>query len=96
MIAARRHARPGAEGSRDLTHVGLCIGSGGVLRHADPTAALSVLGAVLTDYAGGWRLPERARVIVDLQYLLAPIGLLEMTGRPDSARALAEELIRTA
>ncbi len=96
VIAARRHARPGAEGSRDLTHVGLCIGSGGVLRHADPTAALSVLGAVLTDYAGGWRLPERARVIVDLQYLLAPIGLLEMTGRPDSARALAEELIRTA
>ena len=61
-----------------------------------PTAALSVLGAVLTDYAGGWRLPERARVIVDRQYLLAPIGLLEMTGRPDSARALAEELIRTA
>jgi uncharacterized protein (TIGR01319 family) len=96
VIAARRHARPGAEGSRDLTHVGLCIGSGGVLRHADPTAALSVLDAVLSDYAGGWRLPERARVIVDMQYLLAPIGLLEMTGRPDSARALAEELIRTA
>ena len=96
VIAARRHARPGAEGSRDLTHVGLCIGSGGVLRHADPAAALGVLDAVLTDYAGGWRLPERARVIVDQQYLLAPIGLLEMTGRPDSARALAEELIRTA
>ena len=96
VIAARRHARPGAEGSRDLTHVGLLIGSGGVLRHADPEAALRVLDAVLTDYAGGWRLPERARVIVDGQYLLAPIGLLEMTGRPDSARALAEELIRTA
>ena len=96
VIAARRHARPGAEGSRDLTHVGLLIGSGGVLRHADPAAALGVLDAVLTDYAGGWRLPERARVIVDRQYLLAPIGLLEMTGRPDSARALAEELIRTA
>ena len=61
---------------------GLLIGSGGVLRHADPAAAQGVLDAVLTDYAGGWRLPERARVIVDRQYLLAPIGLLEMTGRP--------------
>jgi uncharacterized protein (TIGR01319 family) len=96
VIAARRHARSGAEGSRDLTHVGLCIGSGGVLRHADPAAALSVLDAVLTDYAGGWRLPARARAIVDRQYLLAPIGLLEMTGRPESARALAQELIRTS
>jgi uncharacterized protein (TIGR01319 family) len=95
VIAARRHARPGAEGSRDLTHVGLCIGSGGVLRHADPAAALGVLDAVLTDYAGGWRLPERARVIVDRQYLLAPIGLLEMSGRSATARALAEQLVRS-
>jgi uncharacterized protein (TIGR01319 family) len=95
VIAARRHARPGAEGSRDLTHVGLLIGSGGVLRHADPAAAVGVLDAVLTDYAGGWRLPARARVLVDRQYLLAPIGLLEMSGRPDAARALAEELVST-
>jgi uncharacterized protein (TIGR01319 family) len=94
VIAARRHARPGAEGSRDLTHVGLLIGSGGVLRHADPEAALRVLDTVLTDYAGGWRLPERARVLIDRQYLLAPIGLLEMTGRPAAARALAEQLAR--
>jgi uncharacterized protein (TIGR01319 family) len=95
VIAARRHARPGVEGSRDLTHVGLLIGSGGVLRHADPAAAQGVLDAVLTDDAGGWRLPERAQVIVDRRYLLAPIGLLEMTGRPEAARALAEELVRT-
>jgi uncharacterized protein (TIGR01319 family) len=93
VIAARRHARPGAEGSRDLTHVGLLIGSGGVLRHADAAAALGVLDAVLTDYAGGWRLPERARVVIDRQYLLAPIGLLEMSGRPAAARALAAQLI---
>ena len=92
VIAARRHARPGAEGSRDLTRVGLLIGSGGVLRHADPEAALRVLDTVLTDYAGGWRLPEGARVRIDRQYLLAPIGLLEMTGRPAAARALAEQL----
>jgi len=93
VVASRRHARPGAEGSRNLTHVGLLIGSGGVLRHADPAAARGVLDAVLTDYAGGWRLPERARVMVDRRYLLAPIGLLELTGRPAEARALAEELI---
>jgi uncharacterized protein (TIGR01319 family) len=93
VIAARRHARPGPEGSRDLTRVGLLIGSGGVLRHADPAAASGVLAAVLADYAGGWRLPERARVIVDRQYLLAPIGLLELTGRPAEARALAEVLV---
>ncbi len=43
VIAARRHARPGAEGSRDLTHVGLLIGSGGVLRHAEPAAAQGIL-----------------------------------------------------
>lgn len=94
VVAARRHARPGAQGSRDLTHVGLLIGSGGVLRHSEPAAARGVLEAVLADYAGGWRLPEGAKVIIDLQYLLAPIGLLEMTGRPTLARALADQLIR--
>jgi uncharacterized protein (TIGR01319 family) len=94
VVAARRHARPGAEGSRDLTHVGLLIGSGGVLRHAEPAAAHGVLDAVLADYAGGWRLPDQARVVIDRQYLLAPIGLLEMTGRPAAARALAEELVQ--
>jgi hypothetical protein len=33
-------------------------------------------------------------VVIDRKYLLAPIGLLEMTARPAAARALAEELIR--
>jgi hypothetical protein len=33
-------------------------------------------------------------VRIDRQYLLAPIGLLEMTGRPAAARALAEQLAR--
>jgi uncharacterized protein (TIGR01319 family) len=93
VIAVRRHARPGPEGSRDLTHVGLLIGSGGVLRHADPPAAQDILAGVLTDFAGGWRLPDRARVLIDRQYLLAPIGLLELAGRPQVARALAEQLL---
>ena len=93
MIAARRHARPGPDGSRDLTHVGLLIGSGGVLRHAEPRSTAAVLGAVLSDVAGGWRLPEQARAVVDEQYLLAPIGLLALTGRESQARALAGVLL---
>jgi uncharacterized protein (TIGR01319 family) len=93
VISARRHGRPGADGVRDLSHVSLLIGSGGVLRHAQPQAAHAALDAVLTDYAGGWRLPERARVLVDRQYLLAPIGLLALTGRPAAATSLARELV---
>ena len=93
MIAARRHGRPGPEGSRDLTHVGLLIGSGGVLRHSDPRSTAAVLQAVLSDVAGGWRLPEQARAVVDEQYLLAPIGLLALTGRESQARSLAGGLL---
>jgi hypothetical protein len=93
VIAARRHGRPGPEGSRDLTHVGLLIGSGGVLRHSDPRSTAAVLEAVLSDVAGGWRLPEQARAVVDEQYLLAPIGLLALTGRESQARSLAGALL---
>jgi uncharacterized protein (TIGR01319 family) len=93
LIAVRRHARPGPEGARDLSRVGLLIGSGGVLRHAQPGAAGDVLGAVLADFAGGWKLPTRADVLVDRRYLLAPIGLLSLAGRPEPARALAERLL---
>jgi uncharacterized protein (TIGR01319 family) len=93
VIAVRRHARPGPEGMRDLSRVGLVIGSGGVLRHAAPASAGRVLAAVLGDLGGGWRVPERASVTVDRRYLLAPIGLLALDGRADVARALAGELL---
>ncbi len=93
VIAVRRHARPGPEGMRDLSRVGLVIGSGGVLRHAAPHSADQVLGAVLGDLGGGWRVPERASVQVDRRYLLAPIGLLALAGRADAARALAAHLL---
>jgi uncharacterized protein (TIGR01319 family) len=96
VIAVRRHARPAPDGGRDLTRVGLLVGSGGVLRHADPTAAASVLDAVLGDLAGGWRLPERAATTVDRHYLLAPIGLLSLTGRGQQAQALAARLLAEA
>ncbi|HEX6888812.1 MAG TPA: glutamate mutase L [Candidatus Nanopelagicales bacterium] len=94
VIAVRRHARPGAEGGRDLSRVGVLIGSGGVLRHA-PASADQVLGAVLGDLAGGWRLPERAAVLVDTGFLLAPIGLLALRGEPVRARAVAAALLQS-
>jgi uncharacterized protein (TIGR01319 family) len=94
VIAVRRHARPGAEGGRDLSRVGVLIGSGGVLRHA-PASADEVLGAVLGDLAGGWRLPERAAVLVDTGFLLAPIGLLALRGEPVRARAVADALLES-
>ena len=96
LIAVRRHARPGPEGMRDLSRVGLLIGSGGVLRHAARQSADKVLAAVLEDHGGGWRVPERARVMVDRFYLLAPIGLMSLSGREVQARSLAETLLGQA
>ena len=42
VVATRRHGRPGAPGEapRPLGDVGLLLGSGGVLRHAEPERAL--------------------------------------------------------
>ena len=92
-VAVRRHARPGPEGGRDLTRVGLVVGSGGVLRHAAPGPAAEVISAVLGDYSGGWPVPAAARALIDRRYLLAPIGLLAITGRADLARAVAAQLL---
>jgi len=84
VVAVRRHAR-----GRDLRRVRLLVGSGGVLRHL-PGAGEGVLRAVLDDHAGGWRLPDAARVVVDRSYVLAPAGLLAPTHR-----AAAEALLAT-
>lgn len=92
VIAVRRHARPGPDGVRDLRHVGLVIGSGGVLRHSS-VAAESALRSVVGDLGGGWRVPEHARLMVDQEYLLAPVGLLALTGRREAARSVATRLV---
>jgi uncharacterized protein (TIGR01319 family) len=84
VVALRRHARgeaaggPGAprRGGKDLSTVRLLIGSGGVLRHAPPGGVEALLDAVLTDHAGGWRLPKAAVRRVDRAYVLAAAGLL--------------------
>jgi uncharacterized protein (TIGR01319 family) len=87
-IALRRHARGEPvglprdggptvrRGGRDLRDVALVIGSGGVLRHADPDAARAVLAAAVGDTAGGWALPRAPRIAIDTAYVLAPAGLL--------------------
>lgn len=98
IVAVRRHARPGGAGDpgRDLRDVGLVVGSGGVIRHAQPAQATALLSALAADDAGGWRTPRAPRLGVDTAYLLVVVGLLAQV-RPDVAsalaRALADELL---
>jgi uncharacterized protein (TIGR01319 family) len=82
-IGLRRHARDGA----DLREIRLLIGSGGVLRHADARQAAGVLRAALDDHEGGWALPREVAVAVDVDYVLAPAGLLAAR-HPAAALAL--------
>ncbi|HEX6077765.1 MAG TPA: glutamate mutase L [Micromonosporaceae bacterium] len=94
-IALRRHARgerigpPTAprRGGKDLGPVRLVIGSGGVLRHAAPSLAATLLGTAVSDHAGGWPLPRRPRHVVDHRYVLAAAGLLA-DDHPDVATHL--------
>ncbi|MFI6761305.1 glutamate mutase L [Micromonospora sp. NPDC050417] len=89
-VALRRHARGAAvgdRGGRDLRDVRLIIGSGGVLRHAGPGEAATVLNAVLGDHGGGWVLPRAASPVVDDQYVLAAAGLLA-SEKPEAAVSL--------
>lgn len=94
VVAVRRHARPAGpgEGPRPLADVGLVVGSGGVLRHADPADADAVLAAVTTDHAGGWKVPVGARRTVDASYVLFAAGLLAGPA-PRAAAALARSLV---
>ena len=76
----------------DLREVALVIGSGGVLRHGRPGVAERVLGElVTTSDPEGWQVPERARIVVDEQYLLAAVGLLA-DAHPGIAYRLARSL----
>ena len=78
LVAVRRHARAAqpTESSRPLADVTVLVGSGGVLRHADAAGRDHVLGAVLADHAGGWKVPRAARASVDTAYVLFAVGLL--------------------
>ncbi|HEX5090090.1 MAG TPA: glutamate mutase L [Nocardioides sp.] len=75
----------------DLREVHLVVGSGGVLRHGREGVADRVLGpSVGRDL--DWQLPERARVVVDTDYVLAAAGLLAAV-RPDAASRLLAGLL---
>lgn len=84
LIAVRRHARP----DRPLGQVRLIVGSGGVLRHGGP-AAPAIPTAVGEDWAGGWRVPDRAAATVDRDYRLGAAGLVALTDAAAGARIVA-------
>lgn len=77
----------------DLREVGLLIGSGGVLRHGGQDVADRVLAELVVAHdPDGWQLPQRARSVVDQDYLLVAIGLLADT-HPEVARRLAVRIV---
>ncbi|GAA5022233.1 methylaspartate mutase accessory protein GlmL [Terrabacter aeriphilus] len=95
LVAVRRHARPAqpTESPRPLANVTALVGSGGVLRHGGRAARDHVLGAVLADHAGGWKVPRAARAGVDTAYLLFAAGLLAADERThELARAVAAQI----
>ena len=87
-VALRRHGR----GGKDLREVSLVVGSGGVLRHADDPVRAAARRPATSDLAGGWPLPERARTVVDSDYVLAAAGLLSAE-HPATAAHLVRQLV---
>ena len=85
-VALRRHGR----GGKDLREVALVVGSGGVLRHADHATRTAVLRPATADLAGGWPVPEGARIVVDSDYVLAAAGLLSADHLGTAARLVRQ------
>jgi len=77
---------------KDLREVDLLVGSGGVLRHGRPGVAERVFAGSVGEVEGGWQLPRRAGVTVDLHYVLAAAGLLA-ADHEDAARRLVGHLV---
>ncbi|MHB8184535.1 MAG: glutamate mutase L [Dermatophilaceae bacterium] len=97
LTAVRRHARPSHPGdpARPLTRLAHVIGSGGVLRHSPKASQDSVLRAIMSDFAGGWKVPTEARTAVDSAYLLFAAGLLaDAEGHgPEVAARVARQVL---
>jgi len=96
-VALRRHARPsdtidGRTPGRDLSAVRVVVASGGVFRHASPDALRAMLEPVLSDHAGGWKLPRGPRLTVDQRYVVAAAGLLA-DDHGDAAAALLRDAL---
>jgi uncharacterized protein (TIGR01319 family) len=77
---------------KDLRAVDLLVGSGGVLRAADPATARRILGGATGVDPDGWQLPERPQIVVDTEYVLAAAGLIALSG-DDTSRAQARRLV---
>jgi uncharacterized protein (TIGR01319 family) len=100
-VALRRHARPsdtvdGRTPGRDLSGVRVVVASGGVFRHAAPDALHAMLEPVLTDHAGGWKLPRGPRLTVDQRYVVAAAGLLADDHGDAAAALLRDALVPVA
>ncbi len=102
LLAVRRHVGRsrvvvGPDGrvlertGKDLREIDLLVGSGGVLRHGPAATAETVLASLVGRTPEGWQQPERARVVVDRDYVLAAVGLLA-AAYPAAASALARSL----
>jgi len=101
-VALRRHAGRaqvvfGPDGrvvertGKDLREADLLVGSGGVLRHSGARAR-EVLLRRTQDDGHGWQLPERPAPVVDVDYVLAPAGLL-VERHPEAAYRLVRRLL---
>ncbi|MBA2389927.1 MAG: glutamate mutase L [Geodermatophilaceae bacterium] len=95
IVALRRHVREEGvydEGSVSASGASLVVLSGGVFRHLDAAARGSLIDALRADRGGARAVLDRARVVVDDSYLLAPAGLLR-TAHPVTARRLVTTLL---
>lgn len=95
VIALRRHVRAESaydEGSVSAAGATLVVLSGGVFRHLDPAARERVVAVLRADRGGARAVLDRARVVVDDDYLLAPAGLLR-DRHPAAAAGLLSGLL---
>ncbi len=101
-VAMRRHAgrqrvefgpsgRVVARSGKDLREVGVLVGSGGILRSSTDEVANRLLLSAVGEGAGAWQLPRAPRVVVDRDYVLAPVGLLAAE-HPEAAYRLLRSL----
>ena len=101
-VALRRHAGraqvvfdPGTgagvveRSGKDLREVDLLVGSGGVLRHAGDDAPRVLARSIEADE--GWQVPRAPHTVVDVDYVLAPAGLLA-SEHPEAAFRLLQSL----
>ncbi|WP_138733775.1 glutamate mutase L [Modestobacter excelsi] len=96
VVALRRHLRSEAAygpGGASARGVGLVVLSGGVFRHAEPTAVQGVLARVAADRGGAGGVLAGTHVVVDRRYVLAAAGLLAADSPAAAAGLLRDMLV---